>query len=251
MLCGLPILISPFLIALARDRADFGHDPEYMQKLATQILRFHRAIPDKDKPAGFAHNLRVRRIKGAIAKALKKYQETGMITASRVPTPIEILAIRYVSPKGEGNPSINAMLAELGMAHFNNARMADAVSGIAHATSTTNGRSLKAMEADVAANKGATKDLLKWATKNNTRINVTPPTAGAAATGTTTTKRKRVAVVDDAAQETPTRSGKRARRAPTTTTRKHSTKPSTKPSKKDQDKGDESDSSVDLRKWDK
>jgi hypothetical protein len=33
--------------ALARARADFGHDPEYMAKLATQFARFHRAVPKK------------------------------------------------------------------------------------------------------------------------------------------------------------------------------------------------------------
>jgi hypothetical protein len=85
-----------------------------------------------------------------------------MITASRMPTAIEILALRYVSPKGEGNPTINAMLAELGLAHYNNAKAVDVASGAGHVT-TANDIAIKTLEAEMTRTQNLTQDLLKWA----------------------------------------------------------------------------------------
>ena len=71
------------------------------------------------------YNLKVRRIKVTIIKALKEVNETGIYSNYYIPTIVEILALRYYSPKGKGNPLVNAILVELGMLYLNSGCIID------------------------------------------------------------------------------------------------------------------------------
>ncbi|KAK4151272.1 hypothetical protein C8A00DRAFT_17313, partial [Chaetomidium leptoderma] len=50
---------------------------------------------------------------------------SGAYYKNQVPSNIELLALRYYSPRGEGNGSINAMLAELHCMHRFDSKLPD------------------------------------------------------------------------------------------------------------------------------
>lgn len=110
--------------ALARARADFKDNPDFMSKLAIMIARFHRSTTfGKDgKQNSFAHNAKVRRMKETCRRAVKEYVQTGFNVKYLPPTNIEILALRYCSPHGDGNSAIMAMLGELHLLHRGDAK---------------------------------------------------------------------------------------------------------------------------------
>ncbi|KAK3896506.1 hypothetical protein C8A05DRAFT_20527, partial [Staphylotrichum tortipilum] len=61
----------------------------------------------------FGHNKKVRRLKAKCAKAVQEFIAIGH-NAKHLPLlAVEILALRYSSPYGEGNGSIFAMLGEI------------------------------------------------------------------------------------------------------------------------------------------
>jgi hypothetical protein len=72
-----------------------------------------------------------------------------------MPTTIEILTLRYYLLKSEGNPSINAILLELGLSYLNSGRILDD-------TSTLGGTSILVVirtKADII--KGKADDIIK------------------------------------------------------------------------------------------
>lgn len=87
-----------------------------------------------------------------------------MVSNFRAATAVEILALRYCSPKGEGNPSTNAMLSELGLSSLTSGHITDATGNPGAASQLTTIRS----KADAA--EGEADDMIKWVMKNDPRI---------------------------------------------------------------------------------
>jgi endonuclease III-like uncharacterized protein len=124
-------------------------------------------VPNTDssgKPSSFAYNLKVRRIKAIVTKAFKEVNETSIYNNHRIPIAVEILALRYVSLKGKGNPSVNAILAELSISQLNTSRIIEDTSTLGGASTLTTIRT----KADAA--KSEADDIIKWVTKNDPRI---------------------------------------------------------------------------------
>ncbi len=104
--------------AMARARAEFGHDDELMAHIALEITAFQRGVT-KTRAGGttsFGHNKKVRRIKGKCRRAIEERKKTGKNSDHLPPVQAEILAFRYCSPRGTGNSTITGYLHQLGCA---------------------------------------------------------------------------------------------------------------------------------------
>ncbi|KAK3906059.1 hypothetical protein C8A05DRAFT_12186, partial [Staphylotrichum tortipilum] len=118
--------------AIAHARTEHGNDLERIHQIAIEVARFDSGVgrhKNTGESSSFGHNTKVRRMKGACKRAVEEFIETGMNSRFRPPMKIEVLALRYCSPQGEGNASINEMLSELYCLH-----LADST-GLPHGTS--------------------------------------------------------------------------------------------------------------------
>jgi hypothetical protein len=76
-------------------------------------------VDAKGNYISFIYNLKVRRIKALVTKALKEVNKTSIYLNYYIPIAVKILILKYVFPKGEGNPSINTILTKLGILYLN------------------------------------------------------------------------------------------------------------------------------------
>jgi hypothetical protein len=111
--------------AMARARARFPNDPAMLKKIAVQIPFYQRGVAyDKNgKACSFGHNKRVRRLKAKCINAVNEYNTIGYNSRHPPPAAVDILALRFCSPHGEGNGSIFAMLGELDCLHLGDTRL--------------------------------------------------------------------------------------------------------------------------------
>ena len=101
--------------AMARARSDWHHNPEMMRQLKHQILQFHRSI---GSPNYWSLNGKVRSINTKLRNSVRKYSVAGTDFNFFLPARVELLALRYCSPRGEVNGEIVAMLGELSCLHL-------------------------------------------------------------------------------------------------------------------------------------
>jgi hypothetical protein len=67
--------------------------------------------------------------------------KTSIYNNFRIPTIVEILALRYYLLKGEGNPLVNAILVELGLSYLSSSRLVDNIGVLGVASTLTTIRS--------------------------------------------------------------------------------------------------------------